>query len=184
MPGGQSDARNRESARALVDQLIEMWDSLAVTGALPEQLYVVELGVGPGCRTREACALAERGAGMPQIDEPFLAGYPEQVRTAVDAVNVVTAGVPVEWALHVCYLPVIDKFGWDRTIGLGVIDVKSDRVETPDLVAERIRRALELVPAERMVINPDCGLRNLTGDVARAKLAAMVAGAAQVRSSL
>jgi 5-methyltetrahydropteroyltriglutamate--homocysteine methyltransferase len=171
----------------------------------------------------EACALAERGAGLLQIDEPFLAGYPEQVRTAVDAVNVVTAGVPVEWALHVCYgnryarplweghydflfpavldarvdqlvlefarkgyedLPVIDKFGWDRAIGLGVIDVKSDRVETPELVAERIRRALELVPAERLVINPDCGLRNLTGDVARAKLAAMVAGAGQVRRSL
>jgi 5-methyltetrahydropteroyltriglutamate--homocysteine methyltransferase len=40
------------------------------------------------------------------------------------------------------------------------------------------------VPAERLVINPDCGLRNLTGDVARAKLAAMVAGAAQVRDSV
>jgi 5-methyltetrahydropteroyltriglutamate--homocysteine methyltransferase len=52
------------------------------------------------------------------------------------------------------------------------------------VVAARIRAALELIPAERLVINPDCGLRNLSGGVARAKLAAMVRGAAQVRTSL
>jgi len=66
-------------------------------------------------------------------------------------------------------------------VGLGVIDVKTADVEPPDLVASRIRRALEFVPAERLVINPDCGLRHLPADVARAKLRAMVAGAAQVR---
>jgi 5-methyltetrahydropteroyltriglutamate--homocysteine methyltransferase len=81
-------------------------------------------------------------------------------------------------------LPVIEKFGWDRRIGLGVIDVKSQRVETADAVAARIYAALELVPAEQLVINPDCGLRNLSGDVARAKLAAMVEGASQVRRGL
>jgi 5-methyltetrahydropteroyltriglutamate--homocysteine methyltransferase len=40
------------------------------------------------------------------------------------------------------------------------------------------------VPADRLVINPDCGLRNLPGPVARAKLEAMVAGAATVRQEL
>jgi hypothetical protein len=62
-----------------------------------------------------------------------------------------------------------------------VIDVKTADVEPPDLVASRIRRALEFVPAERLVINPDCGLRHLPADAARAKLRALVAGAAQVR---
>ncbi|MEO3798526.1 hypothetical protein [Nonomuraea sp. B1E8] len=171
----------------------------------------------------EARALAARGARLLQIDEPFLAGYPGEVETAIKAVNIVTEGVDVTWALHVCYgnryarpsweghydflfpavldaevdqlvlefarkgyadLPVIDKFGWDRTIGLGVIDVKSSDVETPEAVASRIRTALGLVPAERLVINPDCGLRNISAPVARAKLAAMVAGAAAVRSEL
>lgn len=79
-------------------------------------------------------------------------------------------------------LPVIEKFGWDRAIGLGVVDVKSAEVESPELIASRIRRALELVPADRLVINPDCGLRNVSAAVARAKLAAMVAGAAIVRA--
>ncbi|MFC6084105.1 uroporphyrinogen decarboxylase/cobalamine-independent methonine synthase family protein [Sphaerisporangium aureirubrum] len=171
----------------------------------------------------EARALAGRGARLLQIDEPFLAGYPDQVRTAVEAVNVVTEGVDVAWALHVCYgnrharpsweghydflfpavldarvdqlvlefarkgyadLPAIGKFGWDRAVGLGVIDVKSAEVESPALVAARVRGALDLVPADRLFVNPDCGLRNLTGATARAKLAAMVAGTALVRSEL
>jgi 5-methyltetrahydropteroyltriglutamate--homocysteine methyltransferase len=81
-------------------------------------------------------------------------------------------------------LPVIEKFGWDRRIGLGVIDVKSQEVEPADTVATRIRAALDLVPAEQLVINPDCGLRNLSGAVARAKLAAMVEGTSAVRRAL
>jgi 5-methyltetrahydropteroyltriglutamate--homocysteine methyltransferase len=51
----------------------------------------------------EARALADAGAELLQIDEPFLAGHPEQVALAVEAVNLVTKDVPVTWALHVCY---------------------------------------------------------------------------------
>ncbi len=51
----------------------------------------------------EARSLAAAGAGFLQIDEPFLAGYPDQAALAVEAVNIVTDGVPVTWALHVCY---------------------------------------------------------------------------------
>jgi len=57
-------------------------------------------------------------------------------------------------------------------------------VEDPDLVAAHIRRALEVVPPERLMVNPDCGLRHLPAEVARAKLRAMVAGTAQVRQEL
>ena len=171
----------------------------------------------------EARALRDRGAELLQIDEPFLAGYPDQVSTAVEAVNVVTEGVDVTWALHVCYgnryarplweghydflfpavlsaavdqlvlefarkgyedLPVLEKSGWDRVIGLGVIDVKSRVVESPGIVADRIRQALHIVPADRLMINPDCGLRHLPGPVARAKLAVMAQGARAVRAEL
>ncbi len=81
-------------------------------------------------------------------------------------------------------LRLLGQYQWDRAVGFGVIDVKSPDVETPDLVAARIRRALEYVPADRLVINPDCGLRHLPASTARAKLAAMVAGTAQVRAEL
>ena len=134
-----------------------------------------------------------------------------------------TDGVPVSWALHVCYgnryarpsweghydflfpavldarvdqlvlefarkgledLRLIKQYAWPSALGLGVIDVKSAAVETPDLVAARIRRALEYVEPGRLMINPDCGLRHLAPEVARRKLRAMVAGAAIVRSEL
>jgi 5-methyltetrahydropteroyltriglutamate--homocysteine methyltransferase len=171
----------------------------------------------------EARDLAAAGAELLQIDEPFLAGYPEQVELAIEAVNIVTEDVPVTWALHVCYgnryarpsweghydflfpavkaarvdqvvlefarkglddLRLIRQHGWDKWLGLGVIDVKNPEVEAPELVASRIRRALEYVPPDRLMVNPDCGLRHLAPDVARQKLRAMVAGVALVRAEL
>ncbi len=171
----------------------------------------------------EALALAQAGAQLLQIDEPFLAGYPEAVGTAVEAINIVTHGVDVTWGLHVCYgnryarpsweghydflfpavldaevdqlvlefgrkgyedLHVIQRLGWDRALGLGVVDVKSERIETAELIAERIRKALDTFPADKLIINPDCGLRHLPADVARAKLVAMVEGTIAVRRTL
>ena len=65
-----------------------------------------------------------------------------------------------------------------------MIDVKSPQIETAELVASRIRRALEYVPADHLMVNPDCGLRHLAPEVAIAKLHAMVAGVAIVRAEL
>jgi 5-methyltetrahydropteroyltriglutamate--homocysteine methyltransferase len=70
------------------------------------------------------------------------------------------------------------------TLGLGVIDVKSHEVETPTIVAERIRAGLAVVPAARLAVNPDCGLLHLPRDVAFAKLGAMVEGARIVRREI
>ncbi|MGH7358179.1 MAG: methionine synthase [Candidatus Rokuibacteriota bacterium] len=69
-------------------------------------------------------------------------------------------------------------------LGLGVVDVKSHDVETPAVIAERIRPALELVPAKSLGVNPDCGLMHLPRDVAFAKLNAMVEGTRLVRAEL
>jgi len=73
----------------------------------------------------------------------------------------------------------------DKTIVLGVIDLSDAApVETPEAVAERIRQALEHVPAERLVVAPDCGMKYLSRARAFAKLQAMVAGAAIARTEL
>jgi 5-methyltetrahydropteroyltriglutamate--homocysteine methyltransferase len=71
-----------------------------------------------------------------------------------------------------------------KDIILGVLDLSDMAIETPDIVAERIRRALKYVPAERIVVAPDCGLKYLPRDVARGKMRAMVEGAAIVRREL
>ena len=71
-----------------------------------------------------------------------------------------------------------------KTVVLGVLDLSTNDVESPELVADRIRRALPYVPADRLVIAPDCGMKYLTRDVAFAKLSAMVRGAALMRAEL
>ena len=71
-----------------------------------------------------------------------------------------------------------------KTIVLGVIDLGDRTVETADTVAERIRAALEHVPAERLVPAPDCGMKYLSREVAYGKLLALAAGAAIVRREL
>ena len=71
-----------------------------------------------------------------------------------------------------------------KTLGVGVIDVKSFYVESPEDVAERIRFALRYGPPEQLVINPDCGFFQLPRWITRLKLDAMVAGARIVRSEL
>jgi len=71
-----------------------------------------------------------------------------------------------------------------KTIILGVLDLSDMSVETADTVAARIRRALPHVPAERIVVAPDCGLKYLPREVAYGKMCAMVEGAKIVRAEL
>ena len=71
-----------------------------------------------------------------------------------------------------------------KTIILGVIDLADMTVETPQIVADRIRRALAHVPADRVVVAPDCGMKYLPRAVAFAKMKAMAEGAALVRREL
>ena len=72
----------------------------------------------------------------------------------------------------------------EKKILLGVLDLGDPDVESPETVAARIRAALEHVPAERLIVAPDCGMKYLSRELAFAKLSAMVAGAAMVRAQL
>jgi 5-methyltetrahydropteroyltriglutamate--homocysteine methyltransferase len=72
----------------------------------------------------------------------------------------------------------------DKTIMVGVIDLGTPKVETPQEVASRIRAALKHVPAERLVVAPDCGMKYLTREAAFGKLKALAEGAAMVRKEL
>ena len=90
------------------------------------------------------------------------------------------AQVSIEAAQPKLDLKVLEKLP-SKTIILGVIDLADMTVETPEIVAGRIRKALPHVPAERIVIAPDCGMKYLPRDVAFAKMQAMVQGADIVR---
>jgi 5-methyltetrahydropteroyltriglutamate--homocysteine methyltransferase len=164
--------------------------------------------------------LQDAGCSFIQIDDEYVAGYPDEVAGAVELVNRCLEGIHIKKALHICFGNRYGKPSWagdyrflvpaiydahiDQLllefarrgqadlaifrdtpppfeIGLGVIDVKDWAVETPEVVAKRIIQATSSVRSDKLWINPDCGLRHLSVEVARAKLRAMVEGARLAR---
>ena len=101
---------------------------------------------------------------------------PEFANSSVQQVSIETAQSKLDCA-------VLDKLP-GKTIILGTLDLSDMTIETPDTVAARIRRALPHVPAERIVVAPDCGLKYLPREVAFGKMCAMVAGTKIVRAEL
>lgn len=81
-------------------------------------------------------------------------------------------------------LTLFREYGDTRRIGLGVLDVHRDAIETPQLVADRIARAARyLGDIGRIRVNPDCGLRTRSWDVIWGKLSKMVEGTALARTA-
>ena len=81
-------------------------------------------------------------------------------------------------------LEVIGEVARRRDVAVGIIDVKSYYVETPEDVAARVRRCLELAPADRLAFAPDCGLSQTARWAARLKLNNLVAGVRLVKAEL
>ena len=71
-----------------------------------------------------------------------------------------------------------------KKIILGVLDLSTEEIETPDTIADRIRRAFNYVSADRVIVAPDCGMKYMRRDVAFGKLKAMCDGATIVRREL
>jgi 5-methyltetrahydropteroyltriglutamate--homocysteine methyltransferase len=71
-----------------------------------------------------------------------------------------------------------------KSIILGVIDLSTHDIETPETVAARIRKALPHVDADKVIVAPDCGMKYLPRAVAFGKMQAMAAGAAIVRAEM
>ena len=94
---------------------------------------------------------------------------PELAATECDQVSIETAQSGLE-------LDVLDELP-GKTIILGVLDLSTDEVETPQTVADRIRRAFPHGGPDRLIAAPDCGMKYLSRDAAYGKLEALVEGA-------
>jgi 5-methyltetrahydropteroyltriglutamate--homocysteine methyltransferase len=101
---------------------------------------------------------------------------PLLARSSVDQVSVETAASGVDAS-------VLGELGRKQVLA-GVIDVGTEEVETPDLVAERIRRVLRFVDASRLLPSTDCGLVPRSRPAALGKMRALAAGAALVRGEI
>jgi len=71
-----------------------------------------------------------------------------------------------------------------KTVAAGIIDVKNYFIETPEIVADRVRTVLEHVPPEQLVLAPDCGMSQTARWAARKKLQALAAGVQTVRDEI
>jgi 5-methyltetrahydropteroyltriglutamate--homocysteine methyltransferase len=100
----------------------------------------------------------------------------ELAASPVDQISIETAQSNLD-------LDVLDTLA-AKTVILGVIALDTAEVETPETVAERIRRALPHKAIGELIVAPDCGMKYLPRDAAFAKLEALVAGARMVRADV
>lgn len=85
---------------------------------------------------------------------------------------------------HMEVLGDLNAAGFSNSVGPGVYDIHSPRVPSTDEMTTSLREALKSVPAERLWVNPDCGLKTRTTEQVTASLEHLVAAAAEVRSGL
>jgi len=152
---------------------------------------------------QEVLALDAAGCQYIQIDEPACSTRTDEIDLAAEAMGVVTEGIKARTITHICYgdfAPVyeqlvripVDQFdlelansdydlldvmaakGFDKEIGLGVLDVHRHEIESVDEVIDGIERALKVLPPERIYVDPDCGLKTRTWDESAEKIRVMV----------
>ena len=71
-----------------------------------------------------------------------------------------------------------------KEVAVGVLDIRNMMIESPEQIADRVRRVLEHVPADRVTLSTDCGMKPLPRMVAKMKLKALVDGASIVRAEI
>ena len=161
----------------------------------------------------EALDLEKAGARYIQIDEPAASTRLDELDLVIEAMSVVTEPLSAHTITHICYgdfhkaypkmldIPVdqidlefansefslLEEFfdnPFTKYIGLGISDVHSHDVENVDTLVDGIRRSLKHIPAERMFVDPDCGLKTRTPDEAKAKLTNIKKAVDVVRAEL
>jgi 5-methyltetrahydropteroyltriglutamate--homocysteine methyltransferase len=161
----------------------------------------------------EALDLDEAGAKYIQIDEPAISTHPEEIDLAIQAMRIVTSGLKAKTISHICYgdfttiypeildlavdqldlefansdfsnLEIFKNPPFTKEIAVGVIDVHSHEIEKKEKVKKNIKKALEVFPAEKVYIDPDCGLKTRTPEEAEEKLKIMVSAVKEIRKEM
>ena len=160
----------------------------------------------------EAQGLAKTGAVMLQIDEPILSTGATSLDTAKKAIRTITESVSIPVCLHACgtIAPIIDdliglpiqvldfegtqnpdnlasfsgKELNNRYIGYGVVDSSTPVLESLEEVKMRLWKGIDILGPERILPDPDCGLRMHTPENAYAKLTRLTSAVSEVRAEL
>jgi 5-methyltetrahydropteroyltriglutamate--homocysteine methyltransferase len=170
------EAHDLKRAGADIIQLDEPWIETAPEVAARYALKAIERAFGgvPGPTALHMCfgyaqLVQDKGRSSYAFLEPL-------ADSTVDQISIEAAQPKLD-------LGVLRAFA-RQTIILGVLDLGTPAIESPQEVAARIRNGLEHVPAERLIPAPDCGMKYLARNTAFGKLQALVRGAAVVRAEL
>ncbi len=153
---------------------------------------------------QEAKALAAAGASVIQVNEPAILRHKEDGPLLQEAITIMLDGIDAETALYTWFgdadgilpllmdLPVdvigldfvsgpgnweaIKRISFNKVLGFGIIDARNTRMEPVEEIAAQIRRVSEIVPTERLYVNPSCGLEYLPREVAFEKLKRLAEG--------
>ena len=104
--------------------------------------------------------------------------YPRMLDIPVDQIDLELANSNYD------LLETFRRAPFTKAIGLGVVDVHSHHLETVDQVADGIRRSLEVIPADRIYVDPDCGLKTRTVEEAKDKMRVIVEATKRVKAEL
>ena len=172
-----AEARDLKAAGADVIQLDEPWLQAFPEAAMRYGVRAINRAL-EGIPTTTAVHLCFGYAHLVRDKKPG-AGYsflPQLADSIADQISIEAAQPTLDLAVL--------KELRGKTIILGVIDLGSAAVETPEEVARRIRRGMQYIPAERLIPAPDCGMKYLSREAAFGKLKALADGAAIVRREL
>ena len=161
----------------------------------------------------EAQELEAAGAQFIQIDEPAISARVDELNLAIDTMGRVVDGLKSKTITHICYgtfgkiypkileIPVdrldlefsnsqlnfldsLRKYPFTKEVGFGVVDVHTHVIEDKQTVVARIRQILEVIPPERVYVDPDCGLKTRTVEEAIAKLRVIAEAVKEVRATI
>ena len=162
---------------------------------------------------QEAMDLEAAGARYIQIDEPAISTRPEELDLAIQAMGVVTEGLTATTITHICYgdfakiyprmldipvdildlelansgyqlLEVFQQHPFGKKVSVGVVDVHNHVIESPEEVAEGLRRVLAQFSPEQVLVDPDCGLKTRTVEEAKEKLRVVRQGVDMIKKEL
>ncbi len=150
---------------------------------------------------KEAINLQEAGAAVIQIDEPFLSTGVADLNIARNAMKIITDKISVPISMHVCGdvgdifkdllkfpVEIIDcefagipsniyslelNYDGSKKIGFGCIDTKTEGIEKLDHVVNLIKKGIDIIGEDNMIVDPDCGMRMLSRNAALLKLKKM-----------
>jgi len=161
---------------------------------------------------KEAEELQKTDIAYLQIDEPIFSVKPENLEDSIIALDKITQKIKIPVAIHVDgpikkifpkllnlkkfdifhmelkstpeNLEVVKEYKSDKSIGIGLVKVYDDRVETVEEIKQLVEKSLEFLDANKILLNPECGMRHLPREIAFNKLRNIVKAKEQIKKEM